>query len=72
VEEAEATANHVQYVDTVPWFCSSTCPAVIGKYVVYDTSGVHVSSDYAEYIQNALAQSLGLRPYVIPSRRQQG
>jgi peptidoglycan/LPS O-acetylase OafA/YrhL len=58
-DRSAALANHVTYIDTVPWFCSSICTAIIGKYEVYDTSGVHVSGPWARYLQYVLAGALG-------------
>jgi hypothetical protein len=62
VDRNTALADHVEYIDTIPWFCSSTCTPIIGNYEVYDTSGTHVSSPWTRYLENVLAQSLGLPP----------
>ncbi len=61
VDRRTALANHVEYVDTVPWFCSHVCTAVIGGYEIYDQLGTHVSGAWSEYLQNVLALSIGLR-----------
>jgi peptidoglycan/LPS O-acetylase OafA/YrhL len=60
VDHSTAVAEHVEYVDTTPWFCSNMCTAVIGSNAVYDVSGQHVSGSWAQYLQNVLAQALGL------------
>jgi peptidoglycan/LPS O-acetylase OafA/YrhL len=59
IERATALANQVSYIDTVPWFCSSVCTPIIGKYEVYDATGVHVSGPWARYLRTVLAQALG-------------
>jgi peptidoglycan/LPS O-acetylase OafA/YrhL len=56
-EFATAQSFHVKYIDPTPWFCSSVCTAVVGKYDVY-MDHFHVSAAYATYLQNALAQSI--------------
>jgi hypothetical protein len=60
IDRATAQADGVDYVDTVPWFCSRTCTPVIGRYEVYDVSGDHVSTVWADYLQNVFARALGL------------
>jgi len=59
VEQATVAAAGVDYVDTIPWFCSTRCTAVIGKYCVYwDAS--HITAPWAVYLQNLLADSIGI------------
>jgi hypothetical protein len=53
-----ALHSHVGYVDTTPWFCSSTCTAIIGPYEVYDSTGTHISGVWAKYLQNVVADAL--------------
>jgi peptidoglycan/LPS O-acetylase OafA/YrhL len=62
VDKATALADHVEYVDTTPWFCSKVCTPVVGSYELYDTSGVHITSAWAQYLQNVVAESLSLPP----------
>ncbi len=59
-DQATALANHVGYINTVPWFCSSICTAIVGDYELYDTSGVHISGPWVRYLRNVLAHALGL------------
>ena len=59
VDRAVAAAHHITYVDTVPWFCSSSCTAIIDDYVPYDQLGVHVSYAWSIYLEKVLGQSLG-------------
>ncbi len=61
-DRAAAFAAHIGYVDTVPWFCSRSCTPIIGNLVVYYPTGDHISAPYAGYLQNAVAQALGLPP----------
>jgi len=56
-EEKAAAAVRASYVDVIPWFCSSTCTAVIGRYEVY-YDDYHVSEAYAQYLSAVLGQAL--------------
>ncbi len=59
-ERSAAIASNVQYINPTPWFCSATCTAIVGRYVVYlDQS--HITSTYAVFLQIVLAKALGLR-----------
>jgi hypothetical protein len=58
-EEAAARQAGARYIDALPWFCSVTCPAVVGKYVVYMDDN-HVTATYARYLETVLGQSLSL------------
>ncbi len=58
-EQAAATRNGAAYVDTVPWFCTSTCSTVIGHYAVYEDN-VHITGTYASYLRTVLGQAIGL------------
>ena len=58
VDRKIASDYGVEYVDTVPWFCSRTCTSIIGDYDVYDATGAHVSGPWAQYLQNVLSQKL--------------
>jgi peptidoglycan/LPS O-acetylase OafA/YrhL len=66
--QAEARAAVVavaHYVDTIPWFCTRTCSAVIGHFDVY-ADEQHVTNHYARALEGVLATSLGLP---APTRR---
>jgi peptidoglycan/LPS O-acetylase OafA/YrhL len=65
VDKSTAAAQGLGYVDTLPWFCSTTCTPIIGNYEVYDESGNHVGGAWAQFLQTALAQALGFR---VPTR----
>ena len=58
-EEAAATGSGAEYVNTTPWFCSTECTAVIDKYCVYRDL-FHIDSLWAIYLQNVLADSIGI------------
>jgi hypothetical protein len=60
VDRRAALAKHVAYIDTTPWFCSSTCTPIIGSYEVYDASGTHISGVWANYLENVVLKALHL------------
>lgn len=60
VDRDTALADHVEFIDTIPWFCSRTCTPIIGNYEVYDILGAHVSGAWAQYLQDVIAQALSL------------
>jgi len=58
-EQAAAVDDGARYINVLPWFCSTTCTAVIGKYEVYfDLS--HVTDSYTFYLDRVLGHSLSL------------
>jgi hypothetical protein len=54
-EAARKTGSY--YIDVLPWFCTSICPAVIGNMVVYGAHD-HITNQYAAYLTNALQDAL--------------
>ena len=58
-DRAAAKASSVAYVNEVPWICSSTCTAVIGNMIVYNSAS-HLSATYDAYLTNVL--KLALKP----------
>lgn len=58
VDRSVAADQHVQFVDTSPWFCTTVCTAVIGSYEVYDTTGAHVSGAWVSYLRRVLLHAL--------------
>jgi peptidoglycan/LPS O-acetylase OafA/YrhL len=58
VDASTALAHHVDFIDTLPWFCSATCTPIIGKYEVYDVTGNHVGGAWAQYLGRVLARAL--------------
>jgi len=58
--DAEATAAQnggAQYIDVIPWFCSSVCTAVIGNMTVYENIQ-HITATYSRYLSGTLQASL--------------
>jgi peptidoglycan/LPS O-acetylase OafA/YrhL len=58
-EEMAATEKGAHYVSVTPWFCSSTCAAVVGNYEVY-WDRYHITAAYAFFLGGVLAESLPL------------
>ncbi len=58
-EKAAAASAGVQYVNMTPWFCSQVCSAVIGRYIVYFNQ-FHITATYGRYLENVLAQAIGV------------
>ena len=58
-EKKAAAAAGASYLSVIPWFCSSTCTAVIGKYEVYFDKW-HITKDYSLYLERVLADALRL------------
>ncbi len=58
-EEESAAGAGAQYVDVTPWFCSTTCTAVVSRYQVYWDRG-HITANYSYFLQGVLAQAIGL------------
>jgi len=58
-EESAATSAGARYVNLLPWFCSTTCTAVIGKYEVY-WDDHHITGAYSIYLARVLGDALHL------------
>jgi peptidoglycan/LPS O-acetylase OafA/YrhL len=58
-EQAAAVDAGARYVNVLPWFCSTTCTAVIGKFEVYFDL-YHVTAAYTFYLDRVLSQALSL------------
>jgi peptidoglycan/LPS O-acetylase OafA/YrhL len=48
-----------RYISVIPWLCSTTCTAIIGKYGVY-VDDYHLTRTYSMYLAGVLLQSLQL------------
>ena len=59
VQQAAAQDSRASYIDPTPWFCSTTCTAIVGKYVVY-VGLSHITATYARYLQTVLGRALAL------------
>jgi peptidoglycan/LPS O-acetylase OafA/YrhL len=66
-EAAAAAATGVRYVNVIPWFCSTTCTAVIGRYQVYFDS-FHIDAAYSTYLSEVVTKALGITeaPKALP------
>ena len=64
VDRSAALADHVAYIETVPWFCTNVCSPIIGGGDVYDVSGEHISGTRAMELRHVLGQALGLIPAI--------
>lgn len=56
-DRAAAREAKVPYVNEVPWLCSTTCTVVIGKMIVYNSSG-HLTATYDTYLTDVLRLAL--------------
>ncbi len=56
-ERVAAMATNSRYIDITPWFCATSCSAVIDHYAVYIDS-FHVTATYALYLQRVLSSAL--------------
>ena len=56
-ETVAAQNENAQYIDVIPWFCSSTCTAVIGDMAVYSDIQ-HITATYSRYLSGTLQASL--------------
>jgi peptidoglycan/LPS O-acetylase OafA/YrhL len=57
-EQLAAGDAGARYVSVTPWFCSTDCPAVVGRYNVY-LDQFHVTGTYSLVLQEVLAKALG-------------
>ena len=55
---AAATAEGDVFVNQTPWFCSRTCPAVIGKYIPYTIDAYHADKTYLQFLIGVLWSSI--------------
>jgi hypothetical protein len=53
-----ATAHGDVFVNQTPWFCTSTCPAVIGKYIPYTIDAYHADNTYLQFLIGVLWSSI--------------
>src|SRR5579872_2114291 len=56
-ERAAATAAGARFIDVTPWFCSSVCTSIIGRYEVY-WDAWHVTKTYSRFLEGVLAQAV--------------
>ena len=56
-EMAAARTAGATYIDVVPWFCSSTCTAIVGNMII-NQDGQHITRTYASFLSGALQAAL--------------
>ncbi len=61
-EREAADTSGARYIDTTPWFCSSTCTDVIGHFQPY-WDGYHVTETYSLALVGVLDRALDLASY---------
>jgi hypothetical protein len=60
-ERSAAAHTGARYVDVIPWFCSTTCTGIIGRYEVY-LDDYHITQAYSIYLGRVLSDAIGLSP----------
>ena len=50
-----------QYLNVMPWFCSTTCTDIIDDIVVYKDND-HITATYSRYLESVLGTALGFGP----------
>jgi hypothetical protein len=60
-ERQAADRAGARYIDVTPWFCSSTCSDVIGRYEPY-WDRFHLTRDYSIALERVLGNALDLAP----------
>ena len=66
-ERGAADATGARYIDTVPWFCSTTCTDVIGRYQPY-WDPYHITAAYSAALGRVLADAVDLPGIGAPGR----
>lgn len=56
-QKAAARAEHVGFIDPVPWLCTRTCSPVIGTMIAY-RDAYHMTNTYAGYLSRVLGAAL--------------
>ena len=58
-EQTVAKESGARYINVTPWFCSTICTAVVGRYDVYYNQ-YHITADYSILLERVLQQALRL------------
>ncbi len=61
-EQQAAARTGARYIDVIPWFCSSICTDVVGRYEPY-WDRAHVDATYSLALIPVLNQALDLKAY---------
>jgi peptidoglycan/LPS O-acetylase OafA/YrhL len=59
-EQTAATGLGGRYIDVTPWFCSSTCTAIVDNYEVY-FDRYHITQSYSYFLFYVLNQALDFK-----------
>jgi hypothetical protein len=54
---AAATASNIKVVDPTPWFCTTTCPVVVGNTFVFKDNS-HITTEYAKALAPLVANAI--------------
>ena len=57
-ERTAALSTGSLYVNPRPWLCSRVCTPIVDRYLVY-TDQFHITSTYAQFLENVLAHAVG-------------
>jgi hypothetical protein len=57
-----AAASGAAFINQTPWFCASTCPAIVDSMIPYTIDGYHADKTYLNYLTGVLWSSL--KPFV--------
>ena len=60
-EKEAAAQSGAQYLNMMPWFCSTTCTDIIDNIVVYKDDD-HITATYSRYLETVLGKELGFGP----------
>ena len=61
-EQQAAARTGARYINVIPWFCSSICTDVVGRYDPY-WDRAHIDADYSFALIPVLNQALDLPAY---------
>jgi hypothetical protein len=61
-ERLAAASTGARYIDTAPWFCSTVCTDVVGRYQPY-WDPFHVTATYATVLGQVLSEAIDLNSY---------
>jgi hypothetical protein len=53
-----ARSNGDVFLNQTPWFCTHTCPAIIGKYIPYTSDAYHADYTYLQFLMGIIWVSL--------------
>lgn len=54
-----AKAEGDVFVNQTPWYCASSCPALVGKYIPYTIDAYHADNTYLQFLLGVLWSAIG-------------